>query len=172
MPKARVGAPCGTCNHPDRLAIERMMRQRRPLADIEAKYFVSKSALSRHREKHLDQITPQENDAPESVDEFEMWAASNPLSTPEQVLRYCQVLVWRIDRVASRAEDGGDLRTAVAALSAAAKQMESVFAKVTGLISDAPRIDQSTRVVQLFANLTEEDLIALARRAQQPALES
>ena len=65
-----------------------------------------------------------------------------------------------IDRLAEKAEADGDLSTAVRAITATLKSMETLFGKVTGLISDSPTIDASTKVIAVLSSLSEQQLRA------------
>jgi len=51
-----VGAEtiCRACSHPEREAIDNLLRQGKPLRDIESEFGISRSTLSRHHKNHIE----------------------------------------------------------------------------------------------------------------------
>ena len=86
------------------------------------------------------------------------------LDTPEAVLSTATRLMQRAERLMARAEANDDVRGAITAFAALMKPLETLYARVHGLIDDAPKIDQSQRTLNLvLAGMTEDELRAFLR---------
>ena len=155
--------PCLVCNHGDRVKLDRALLQKRSLTQLSSRYNVSQSSLKRHRSAHLDNGVkkPTAGSADLEFDAlYKQWSKRVKLDTPEGVLDFAKLQMYRLERFVDRAEADGDLRTAVAAINSTLKTVTDLFAKTQGLIGDAPRIDQSTKVFAVLGSLSEDELRA------------
>jgi hypothetical protein len=142
------------------------MRQQRTLKEIERLYDIPKSCLSRHMNNPRCGYSTRAAESPagiaddDSIDEFETWLARNSFDTPAEVAMQCKFIVFRLGRIADRAEFGEspDLRTAVSAISAMSKQIESIFAKTSGLLASASVVGSNGALSVVLSGMTEQQL--------------
>jgi hypothetical protein len=153
-----LGRHCTVCTHPDHVAIDKKLAGGHEAASLARKYSLEPTSVRRHKASHL--VRPRTVGEVGSDAEFAAWLEQRNLETPADVLAYAKHCVWRIDRLAEKAEADGDLSTAVRAITATLKSMETLFGKVTGLISDSPTIDASTKVIAVLSSLSEQQLRA------------
>ena len=153
---------CKPCNHGQRKKIDEALRQQHSLATVAAKYNLSESSLKRHRHSHLGIVPVSHAAASPVIDEmekaFDKWLERNKMDTPESVLRFASWQLYKLELLVNAATKDGDSRTAIAGISATLKTTQDLFAKYVGLISDAPKIDQSTKVFALLGTFSKEDL--------------
>lgn len=153
-----MGRPCSTCSHPDHVAIDKKLVGGHEAASLARKYGLEPSSLRRHKETHL--VRQRAAGDIGSDVEFTTWLEQRSLDTAADVLTYAKFCVFRIERLADKAEADGDIATAVKAIATTLKSMEGLFAKVSGLIHDGPAIDASTKVVAVLSGLSEQQLRA------------
>ena len=153
---------CKVCRHRNRLKIETSIRNGMSFRMAEATFGISDSSLSRHF-KHATrpaEVVPgstRASDEPEALD-----LKAIEIKTPQDVLDTAQRILVRLDRLAAQAEANGDVRGAVSAISALNKSLTDLFAKVHGLISDQPIVDQRTQNLTVaLGEASEEALRAM-----------
>ena len=150
--------PCTTCQHPEHVAIDKKLIGGHEVAALARKHGLEPSSLLRHKKTHV--VRPRSDGEIVSESEFERWLKQRSFESPADVLRYATFCVFRMERLADRAESDGDIGTAVRAFSATLKSMESLFAKTSGLLTDGPTVDASTKVIAVLGSLTDEQLRA------------
>ena len=150
--------PCTTCSHPDHVAIDKKLIGGHEVAALARKHGLEPSSLLRHKKTHI--VRPRAVGEIAGESEFEQWLERRNFESPTDVLRYAQFCVHRMERLADKAEESGDIATAVRAISATLKSMESLFAKTSGLLTDGPTVDASTKVIAVLGSLTDEQLRA------------
>jgi hypothetical protein len=141
---------CSICRHDRRDDINRALLGSASLRDIEGQFRISKSSLDRHRRLHL---TPKVANA---IARHEDIDAERLKSYAVGLLEHAMFGVLR-----SRQEE--DFAGQRAYLAEARKGVE-LLARLSGVIGDRAAVQIDARKqVAVLANLSEEDLRALAR---------
>ena len=109
---------CTICNHSNRNRIDRSLVKGTPLRTIADRWSVSKTALIRHREKHLPASLVASKKAKEVTDADRL------------IANICN-LRKRAHRILNRAEEAGDDRTALSAIRESRNTLE-LLAKLLG----------------------------------------
>jgi len=155
-----VGRPCEACRHPRNRDIDRALANEGRAEQLARKYGLSLSSMQRHRRNHLKpDVATMLPITGESAD-YETWLEHAKLESASDVLGFARFLIYRLDRLVSRAEADGDVRGAISAITGMQKSLTDLFARTTGLLTDAPQIDASTKVVAVLGNLSEGELRA------------
>lgn len=118
--------PCSACRHLQRPAIDAALAAGTSLRDIAARFTVSTSALCRHRAHIPAQIAQAQQAA----------VVANAGTLLDQIA----MLRDRAQAIADRAEQAGDLRTALLGLREVARTVE-LLAKIAGEIDDRPQLN-------------------------------
>jgi hypothetical protein len=119
---------CTVCTHPDRADIDAALVRGVSPYDLETIYSdLKRAAIERHKLNHLPTSLLKAQEAQEMADADRMLAE----------LQEVKADVWRLK---SKAEEGGDYRTAMSGFTHALKALE-LQAKLTQLISDAPQLN-------------------------------
>jgi transposase-like protein len=118
---------CTVCNHLEKHSIDEVLVTGAPYRSVAKRFGLSESAVYRHKSEHLPAHLLKAKDAEEVA------RASDLL---EQV-RYLQAHALDI---LDRAENAGDLRTALAAISQARGNLE-LLGKLAGELSDSPQVN-------------------------------
>src|SRR4051794_3551963 len=118
---------CTICTHPDRPAIDMMLVNGKPLRDIAGRFGTSKSALERHQVQHLPASLAEARRAEEAA------RADDLLG---------QLLGLQADarRIGKKAEDTGDLKTALAGVRELVRIVE-LTAKLVGELNERPEVN-------------------------------
>ena len=166
-----MGRPCEACKHPRNRDIDRALANEGRSEQLARKYGISLSSMQRHRRNHLkaaDTATMLPI-AGESAS-YEEWLAHAKLESASDVLGFARFLIFRLDKLVSRAEADGDVRGAIAAIANMQKSLTDLFARTTGLLADAPQIDASTKIVAVIGQMPEEQLRAFLGAASAPKM--
>jgi hypothetical protein len=163
-----MGRPCEGCRHPDRLKLDRALRQKQPLASLARKYVISVAALARHSKGHLLSKPATVADLSIADPDFESWLSRAKLESAADVLAFARFQVYRLEKLTDRAESDGDLRTAMAGVQATLKTVSELFAKTSGLLADGAPADQSVRIVNVLSGISDDDLRAFLARPLTP----
>jgi hypothetical protein len=118
---------CTICDHGGRASIDAALISGAPLRDIAGRHGVSKSALERHRAGHLPAHLAMAREAEEV-------AHANGL------LSQVRHLQGRAYGILDKAEDAGDLRTALSAIREARGNLE-LLAKLLGNLDERPTVN-------------------------------
>jgi len=118
---------CSICDHPEYHAINVALVQREPWRHIAAQWDVSTGALQRHAQDHLPALLAK---AKEGVERSDAEILASELEEVKGDVR----------RLKSKAEDEGDLRTALLGCDKALKALE-LQAKVEQIIKTAPQVN-------------------------------
>jgi hypothetical protein len=134
---------CTVGKHPKRQRIEAALSGGQALVAVARKYDIGKSILHRHNTKQCGCYADGVVDTtPASAPHDDLELGSIVIETPQDVMNLAQRVLGRLDRLAAQAERDGDVRGAVSAIGALNKSLTDLFAKVHGLISDQPIVDQ------------------------------
>jgi hypothetical protein len=110
-PAPRTGRPCTVCDHAERAEIDKALVRGTPYRNIAERFGLSVGALSRHKGAHLPKLLTEAAEAEaEAVKEEERLTAAallNDLRDLQQTAR----------RLGQKAEDEGDLATALRAVA-------------------------------------------------------
>lgn len=118
---------CLTCRHPDRAAIDRALVAGASFHALAALHHVSEDALARHGARHLAATLVHA----QHVDE---------VARADDLLTEVRRLHARAAALLDRAEDGGDLRTALAGVREARACLE-LLAKLVGQLDERPQLN-------------------------------
>ena len=118
---------CTTCTHPDREAIDEALVSGSALSALSAKYRVSEDALGRHKANHLPA-------------KLVMAQAAEEVAQADTLLGQVRSLQQRALDILDKAEEAGELRTALGAIREARGNLE-LLAKLLGELDDRPQIN-------------------------------
>jgi len=121
---------CSVCTHPDRAAIDAALVAGGSLRDIAGRHGVSKSAVDRHRDQHLPARLVKAREAED-------------VGQADTLLGQLQQLQTDARRIGRKAEDGGDLRTALAGIRELVRIVE-ITAKMVGELDERPVVNLVT----------------------------
>ena len=125
--RPKVPRTCTVCAHEDRAELEGTLVAGVPLRTIADRFRVSKTALVRHKEKHLPASLAKAREAEE-------------IANADGLLEQLRSLHGRTLAILVASEDAGDLRTALGAVREARNNLE-LLAKLLGEIDEAPRVN-------------------------------
>ena len=118
---------CTVCSHPAREAIDEALVEGVAFPALAAKYGVSKDALSRHKAKHLPA-------------KLVMARAAEEVAQADSLLDQVRDLQARAHRILDKAEDAGDLRTALGAIREVRGNLE-LLARLLGELNEQPVVN-------------------------------
>lgn len=118
---------CTVCSHPEREAIDRALVEGVAFPALVAEHRVSKDALSRHKANHLPVTLVQAQEAEE-------------VARADKLLDEVRSLQARALTILDKAENSGDLRTALGAIREARGNLE-LLAKLLGELDDRPQVN-------------------------------
>jgi hypothetical protein len=145
---------CTICSHDESHAINVALVSREPYRTIADRYGVSQSALKRHSAEHIPELLAKSKEAVESAE-------------ADDLLAELEAIKADVARLKDKAEDEGDLRTALTGCDKALKALE-FQAKVSQIIDERPQIN-----LNLSAEWLEvRGLILWALEPHQEARES
>lgn len=132
---------CTICQHPDREAMDRALVGGTALSEVAAKYRASDDALSRHKANHLPATLVMAEKAAEVAEAGDL-------------LDQVRNLQGRALTILGKAEEAGELRTALGAIREARGNLE-LLAKLLGELDDRPQVNVliSTEWLQLRARI-------------------
>ena len=93
---------CSICKHPKRAEIDKALLKNIPMRKIAKEYFVSESAIYRHRQRHVSKALVQAQAVQENIQ-------------GGNLLQQVQFLLEKTYSLLGQAESAGDLRAALAA---------------------------------------------------------
>jgi hypothetical protein len=115
---------CTVCTHPDQEAIDEALMGGTALSALSAKYRVSEDALGRHKGKHV----PAKLVAAQAAEE---------VAQADDLLDQVRDLQRRVLAILDKAEEAGELRTALGAIREARGNLE-LLAKLLGELDERP----------------------------------
>lgn len=118
---------CTVCDHETRAGIDTALISGASLRDIAGRHDVSKSALERHKARHLPTHLAKAKEAAE-------------VARADGLLSQVRHLQDRTLCILNSSEEAGDLRTALAAIREARNNLE-LLAKLLGEIDEVPRVN-------------------------------
>jgi hypothetical protein len=118
---------CNVCSHPDREAIDEALVSGVAFPALVAEYRVSKDSLSRHKANHLSA-------------KLVMAHAAEEASRADTLLRQVRTLQRRALTILDKAEEAGELRTALGAIREARGNLE-LLAKLLGELDERPQVN-------------------------------
>jgi hypothetical protein len=133
---------CLACRHSDRAKIDRALVAGEPLRSIAKHASISDTALFRHR-AHIETALAQAKTTADAEDTYGLARKLTELSA-------------RARRLADAAEEGGDLRTALAGVRELSRILE-IEARVAGQIREGPQINIGVAAFKLEGR--SEDVI-------------
>ena len=151
---------CNVCTHPEREAIDKALVGDAALPELAALYRVSDDSLGRHRANHLPA-------------KLVMAEAAAEVARADDLLDQVRGLQRRALDILDKAEETGELRTALSAIREARGNLE-LLAKLLGELDERPQVNVllSPEWVELRAVIvTALEPYSEARRAVLRALE-
>ncbi len=142
-----VGRPCSVCSHPERRSIDVALVSREAFRAISCRYHVGRESLRRHAQVHIPQQLAKAHEAEE-------------VARADDLLGQLRGLRAKVVSLLYKAEQAGELRTAVAAAKEARQNLETL-AKVRGELDERP-------VVNVLISSEWLQLRTLIIRAVQP----
>lgn len=118
----KMARKCLVCGHPERVEIDRSMVEGLPYREIERRFRVDKSSLSRHLKHHLAEALQTARKAEDALKGESLW---------EQI----EWLKAEALRISVKAEQAEDYRTALAGIREMTRIVE-LMAKLRGDLSD------------------------------------
>jgi hypothetical protein len=155
-----VPRSCNVCTHPEREAIDKALVGDAALPELAALYRVSDDSLGRHRANHLPA-------------KLVMAEAAAEVARADDLLDQVRGLQRRALDILDKAEETGELRTALSAIREARGNLE-LLAKLLGELDERPQVNVllSPEWVELRAVIvTALEPYSEARRAVLRALE-
>jgi hypothetical protein len=125
--RTRVPRSCTICTHPEREAIDEALVGGIAFPALVAEYRVSKDSLSRHKANHLPA-------------KLVMAQAAEEVAQADTLLGQVRDLQGRALTILGRAEEAGDLRTALGAIREARGNLE-LLAKLLGELDERPVVN-------------------------------
>lgn len=127
-PKRNRGRPCTVCAHPSREAIDRALVNGEPDTGVSAKFRgITDDAVRRHRESHLPKSLVRARAAAE-------------VARADSLLEQVSSLKARAVAILDRAEEAGDLRSALGGIREARGCLE-LLGRLEGELPDAPMVN-------------------------------
>jgi hypothetical protein len=126
-----AGRPCTVCGHRDRAEIDRQLVAGTALPGISRQFAVSQDSLARHREKHVPTMAMQEG--------AQAVAAAEGTHGATLLGGACNLRDKALGLL-KKAEESGDLRTALMGVREAARCVE-LMAKLTGDIDESATVN-------------------------------
>jgi hypothetical protein len=124
-----VPRSCNICTHPKREAIDEALVSGVAFPSLVAEYRVSKDSLSRHKANHLPA-------------KLVMAQAAEEAAQADTLLEQVRVLQCRALDILDKAEEAGELRTALGAIREARGNLE-LLAKLLGELDERPVVNLS-----------------------------
>jgi hypothetical protein len=121
-----VGRACTVCAHPEVGAIDRSLVEGAPNRRVASRHGVTERAVRNHKANHLPAALAKAKEAGE-------------IANAGDLLDQVRGLHGRTLAVLAASEDAGDLRTALAAIGEARRNLE-LLAKLVGELDEAPRV--------------------------------
>jgi len=119
---------CTVCSHPEREAIDRALVEDQSTGKLAGRYrTLDERAIRRHRSNHLPAALVRAREAEE-------------VSRADDLLAQVRSLQDRALTILGRAEDSGDLRTALGAIREARGNLE-LLAKLLGELDERPQLN-------------------------------
>jgi hypothetical protein len=118
---------CTICAHHERLAIDRALVDGKPFRYIATRWDVSTGALQRHKAEHLPAHLVRSKEAEE-------------LASADGLIAHLQELTEKARRIGSKAEDGGDYRTALSGVRELLRIVE-LQARLWGELDERPAVN-------------------------------
>jgi len=119
---------CTVCNHPDREKIDRALFAKVSSAEIAGRYrTIGERAIRRHRTNHLPETLAKAHDAEE-------------VAQADSLLDQVRDLQERALDILDKAEEAGELRTALGAIREARGNLE-LLAKLLGELDERPQVN-------------------------------
>jgi hypothetical protein len=118
---------CTVCTHADRPAIDQALVNGKGVRETSALFRVSEDALSRHKESHIPETLARAADAEE-------------VARADGLLGELATLQADARRIGQKAEDTGDLRTALAGNRELVRIVE-LTAKMIGELDERPQVN-------------------------------
>lgn len=118
---------CTVCHHSERAAIDAALVANTPYRTIADRFSVSKTALIRHRAEHIPAAVAQAQGARQEAQ-------------ADNLLAQVRGLQAKAVGILFRAEEKGDLRTALAAIREARGNLE-LLAKLLGELDERPQVN-------------------------------
>ena len=118
---------CTVCGHPEREALDLALVRRVPYRTIAALYGVSKTAAIRHASEHLPELLVEGYKAAEAA-------------RADDLLAELRRIADNLERLADKAEEEGDYRTAIAGNAALLKRTE-LLARVRQVIQESNTVN-------------------------------
>jgi len=155
---------CTICDHADRAAIDEALINNGPYRTITDRYGISKTALIRHKQSHIPELLSKSQEIQsqkaaalvEIVEEKEAQEAGQADGLVSQL----KELMARTERIFSKAEESGDLRTALSAVKEGRGNLE-LLGKLLGELQDGATLN-------LYVNPVWIDLRAVILTALEP----
>ena len=129
---------CTICIHPDRTGIERALIAAEPFRHIASRTGTSTASLQRHKKDHIPLSLRKAHDAVE-------------IAQADTLLDQIRELQTRAMRILAKAEEAGDLRTALAGIAQARGLLE-LQARVTHEIDKAEEQPRAVSLQVLIQN--------------------
>lgn len=123
---ARVGRPCGICNHEDSEEIDRLLFEGRPIRELAVKWSISADSLKNHNQKHMGEALVKLKKGKRGED-------------GETALARLELLLARLELMLNQAEHNGQASLGLQAAREMRSTIESI-AKITGELNDKPQL--------------------------------
>lgn len=160
---------CSICDHPKRDIIDQALVSNAVLRGITREYGVSEDALTRHKKSHIPELLSraQEIQDNKAVMVAEVARAKEAMETGQanNLLQQVKDLINRTDGIYEKAEEAGDLRTALTAIRESRGNLE-LLGKLIGELQD------SGVTVNIYNNPEWMELRALILNVLEPYSEA
>jgi transposase-like protein len=155
---------CTICDHPDRDAIDEALINNAPYRDIARQHGISKDALTRHKQGHISDLLAKSLEVQQQkaalVTEVVQEKVAQETGQADSLLSQLKELMARTERIFVKAEESGDLRTALAAVKEGRGNLE-LLGRLIGELQDGV-------TVNLYDHPVWIDLRAIILTALEP----
>jgi len=135
---------CTICDHPKRDEIDQALINNGPLRTITDHYDISKTALIRHKQSHIPELLSKSQEVQEQkaalISEAVQVKEAQEIGQADSLLTQVKELMTRTERIFTKADEAGDLRTALQAIKESRGNLE-LMGKLLGELQDGVTIN-------------------------------
>ncbi|MGV8123968.1 MAG: hypothetical protein AB2L14_29815 [Candidatus Xenobiia bacterium LiM19] len=135
---------CTICDHTKRDEIDQALINNETLREIARKYETSDKALFRHKQKHIPELLSKSQEMKEQkaalITEAVQEKEAQETGQADSLLTQLKELMTRTERIFTKADEAGDLRTALQAIKESRGNLE-LMGKLLGELQDGVTIN-------------------------------
>lgn len=150
---------CTVCTHPDRRRIDEELVSGTPLRNVAEQFRLKPTSLHRHDHNHIPTALAKAHNAQQ-------------VAAADGLLERLEDLTTEAHRLKTKAEKGGDLRTALSAVRELVRMVE-LLAKLRGELDESPKVAlvavPEWRRVLVALQPFPEARVAVARALETPS---